>query len=151
MSNIVEEIKQKTEEINRIKQEMVNDLKVRFKDIFLPFFEKWPQVKFVKWSQYTPHFNDGDPCVFGVNDMSGYIEGDDEYEGSISHYGVAHPEVNVFEVFTKNALDQVYQDFKHLESECRSIEESLFLDLFGDHAAVKVSREGIDVTEYIHD
>lgn len=29
----------------------------------------------VGWTQYTPYFNDGDPCVFGVGDLSIAIEG----------------------------------------------------------------------------
>ena len=39
---------------------------------FLPLLDavlKCDRVHSVRWSQYTPYFNDGDACVFGVNDF----------------------------------------------------------------------------------
>lgn len=30
---------------------------------------KYPLVEAIQWTQYTPGFNDGDPCLFGVNDL----------------------------------------------------------------------------------
>ena len=34
------------------------------KEEFKEFFKKVPEVKVIKWTQYTPYFNDGDPCEF---------------------------------------------------------------------------------------
>jgi hypothetical protein len=139
MSTVIEDIQRQTEQINRLKQDMVKDLRVRFKDIFVPFFEKWPEVKFFRWAQYTPYFNDGDECVFGVNDLFGYKEGDDEDdEGSLSCYGD-----------TKNP--ELESDFESLTKQFGGIEPSVLKDLFGDHAEIRVNRSGIEVTEYSHD
>lgn len=33
------------------------------------FFADNPKVTGVCWDQYAPYFNDGDPCVFGVNEF----------------------------------------------------------------------------------
>lgn len=40
----------------------------------------------VYWEQYTPHFNDGDPCVFTVYGI--YLPTDDEDESDIEQDGV---------------------------------------------------------------
>lgn len=31
--------------------------------------DETPEVLAIRWSQYTPGFNDGDPCEFSVNDL----------------------------------------------------------------------------------
>lgn len=33
------------------------------------YFETHPDVVAITWTQYAPHFNDGDACVFSVNDV----------------------------------------------------------------------------------
>lgn len=50
------------------------------------FFDTCPEVESVFWTQYTPYFNDGDACEFGVHDKCYILVGDedvDDYEGSI--------------------------------------------------------------------
>ena len=37
--------------------------------LFKAFFAQYPEVTAVGWTQYTPHFNDGDPCVFRVHEF----------------------------------------------------------------------------------
>jgi hypothetical protein len=43
------------------------------KDAFKDFFDQYPEVRSVKWSQYTPYFNDGDACHFGVNEFEAIV------------------------------------------------------------------------------
>jgi hypothetical protein len=43
------------------------------KDAFKDFFDQYPEVRSVKWSQYTPYFNDGDTCHFGVNEFEAVV------------------------------------------------------------------------------
>lgn len=45
------------------------------KEYFLEIFEKFPELKAVRWAQYTPYFNDGDPCEFGICDPYFIIDG----------------------------------------------------------------------------
>jgi hypothetical protein len=40
-----------------------------------------PGVEAVKWQQYTPYFNDGEPCEFNVHEFRVRIVGDDEDTG----------------------------------------------------------------------
>lgn len=43
-----------------------------------------PQISSFFWTQYTPHFNDGEPCLFSVHELQYVLKGEacDEYEGS---------------------------------------------------------------------
>ena len=41
-------------------------------DSFKLLFENYPDVEAVRWTQYTPYFNDGDTCTFSVHD--GYVK-----------------------------------------------------------------------------
>ena len=42
------------------------------------FLEKYPFVHCVHWTQYTPHFMDGEECTFSVNDICFYIKFSEE-------------------------------------------------------------------------
>lgn len=109
------------------------------------------QVVEFGWRQYTPYFNDGDECIF-----SGYglwvrltadaespkdDEDEDDYEN--------------LELWGRDALrrgtvlgDKAWA----LESAINGGEfDSVLLELFGDHAEVKVRKDGISVNYYSHD
>lgn len=62
----------------------------KLKDVFKHFWDENPGINVVIWTQYAPYFNDGDACVFRINDLtfSNAVEEDDindldwgEYEG----------------------------------------------------------------------
>jgi len=42
-------------------------------DLFAPLFAENPEVVAFQWRQYTPYFNDGDPCAFGSYHEDGDI------------------------------------------------------------------------------
>jgi hypothetical protein len=96
-------------------------------------FEKFQDVGSVRWTQYTPHFNDGEPCVFsvyfeGTLDVGEPARDDDEYE---YNYGR--------ESFTA---------FRKLVEEAEEVLE----EAFGDGSKVTVHRDGrVEVDEYEHD
>lgn len=45
------------------------------------FFEACPEVNAIFWRQYTPYFNDGEPCEFSVHDLFFNINGLEKYDG----------------------------------------------------------------------
>lgn len=47
--------------------------KTFIQEVAAPFFAEFPEITAVIWTQYTPYFNDGDPCEFYVNDIDGVI------------------------------------------------------------------------------
>lgn len=65
MSNKFDEIMTLRAELEAKLQEFGQEA---FTEGFAPFFAANPHVDGVIWTQYTPYFNDGDACEFGVND-----------------------------------------------------------------------------------
>lgn len=93
------------------------------------YFDNHPDVYGIKWTQYTPHFNDGDACVFGLHTVSAFptkknFDDNDDYE--FECYG-EEPETT---------LNQI---------------EDILEVVFGDHAEVRATRDSIEVEEYEHD
>jgi len=117
------------------KEKLSADGKAMLQKHFLEFFEKFPEAEAVRWTQYTPYFNDGDACVFGVNEFTykkvGDSEGGDYEDGFHDSYGKDRPE------FMKTKLGAIPSDV--LEA------------VFGDHVQITATRDGFAVEEYEHD
>lgn len=130
-----------------------------------------PRVSAIQWRQYTPYFNDGDPCEFGahLNDEGfvaldkvptywHYDEATDE-EGepvqTLGSYGADSLGTKVYDynarAFVEKAnptpLDiaaqQLEDNWNHYEAVVR--------EHFGEHAVVIATREGFNVEYYEHD
>ena len=43
-----------------ISEQFQSEVQLAFKELF----DKHPEVKSMQWAQYTPYFNDGEPCEF---------------------------------------------------------------------------------------
>lgn len=67
-------VKQVVAEYGIAKAEFEEKMKNAFNDIFKTFFEQYPEIKAVGWNQYTPYFNDGEPCEFSVGEVFGVAE-----------------------------------------------------------------------------
>lgn len=132
-----------------------------------------PTVTEFGWHQYTPYFNDGEPCIFGANGAwtrliaDPEIEEDDLYEGKfdigygaderigfrsvLSWEGVWPDRQAIYGPYT-GPDEARYDRLRALRS---AIEGGAFddvlLSLFGDHCEVTVRRDGIQVDEYSHD
>jgi hypothetical protein len=101
------------------------------------------------WRQYTPFFNDGDTCHFGANtDEIDFTLGGEEFEY------VGRSDADPLSKYGEDAI-------KTNPERCAAVNDVLdFLDnfdsddletLFGDHAEITVSRDGVSVDEYSHD
>lgn len=127
------------------------------------------------WAQYTPYFNDGDPCTFGMNGLWVYavedvkgVEDEDQlydllhewkydYEGSPA-FGYSDSKYRKTTGYGRNELPNPNYDPRYGEAyeACQAIysalsDNDLALDLFGDHVEVTFSAEGVDVEEHDHD
>ena len=112
-------------------QKTVKELgKVRFTDYFKEVFDKHPEIESVKWHQYTPFYNDGETCVFGLHGVHVYDKDEKEYMS-----------------WGDEPLEKVAND---IESQLEAIEDVL-QEAFGDHAEVIVTRTGVEVEEYDHE
>lgn len=121
------------------------------------------RVEAIRWEQYTPFFNDGEPCEFSPGEIRVKLSGiseDDVYtdygDGFVSPYDLTDYDI------PWNYRTQGPRPYKK-EIGGVSIEglEDLFFDLdpwtywlqetFGDHAQVTATPEGFNVEYYDHD
>jgi hypothetical protein len=130
-----------------------------------------PTMKAFGWQQYTPYFNDGDPCTFSVNSPWFLTVADpdpDDVEDFYTYevdYG-SHPSLGERD----NRYEGSYSDRKLVSSvytgpdearydRVRALSaainggafEDVLLEAFGDHAEVRVTAQGITVDTYSHD
>lgn len=122
-------------------------------------------IRSFSWTQYTPYFNDGDACVFGVN-SDAMINGADEYgdsddeddeetPASVPGRPTIMPWASGLSPEQKAEADAAYEawraPFKKIGAFLNGWEDEDMLFMFGDHVKVTVSKEGIDVENYDHD
>jgi hypothetical protein len=108
------------------------------------FMTKHPSVKAIGWAQYTPYFNDGDPCTFSLRGLhaSAMDEREEDLYGDGWHEIYGDPE--------EGFAAEDWQALKDLEGALGSLEDELHA-VFGDHVRVIVTPDGVDVEEYSHD
>lgn len=127
-------------------------LNIRFKE----FFEKHPIVEKVLWTQFTPYFADGDPCVFSVNDFELRFFKNKLGNAVVSQHYIHEDEgrPSYGEYYDLDSLGPEHhaalKDLSEFSSQCYDI-EPLLKDVFGDHCLVVATAQGFKVSEYEHD
>ena len=135
-----------------------------------------PNVARFGWQQYTPYFNDGEPCTFGVGalwadpvtlpnqfadvdedeedswDYRAGVEYDDRWGTKEWDYEGDWPNrERVYREYAGN-YPETYVTLMALYNAFESGHyEDALLEAFGDHARIIVTREKILVDEYPHD
>jgi hypothetical protein len=139
-----EQIRAKTAALNEQIAALQKEAAEMIKPMLSEFIKANPQVEQVYWTQYTPYFNDGDPCVFRVNEPYFVFIGDDEeYDAwSISKSEYA-PAQETCSAETAAACSALAKELASLDGPLET--------LFGDHVKVIVTAGGVDVDEYSHD
>ncbi|UJV42037.1 hypothetical protein [Streptomyces sp. AMCC400023] len=127
-----------------------------------------PTVTEFGWRQYTPYFNDGEPCTFSAHGTWVRTDADedadeDELEmwghrtlGKVTtEWGDVDPNTRC-----RTVVSETYEGPDHARYDrCKALEkaiegghfEHVLLDAFGDHANITVRRDGIQVEFYDHD
>ena len=220
LTQMKEEFKTLQERIEALNAEMQEKSKVLMKEALRDFFEKYDGVvQNLFWRQYTPYFNDGESCEFGVHDvhitLTSDVDDEDLEEGS-EVYGPEDiakfkEKIEQWESFNRDpkAAALKYQsyyiqkykrdpfeadkwsgktsaqrmnewtpdyisldvrrkelavaenlianyptlkaDYLDIYSLIAGINEDIMKAMFGDHAKVICSKDGIEVEEYEHD
>lgn len=128
------------------------------KEALKELFAAFPILDSVKWTQYTPYFNDGDACTFSVNDV--YIK----FSGvtgtraeSVGDWGdgwlnldYEHEILNEIEQLDEPTKKSLIKTIELLNKELQGNEDALYA-AFGDHVEVIVDRTNIDAVSYSHD
>lgn len=135
------------EKMAAMKEELKTLGEKLFREGSQDIFDAFPTVKSFSWTQYTPYFNDGDECVFGVNDyfrveLEDGTELEDVYDSSYR---------NQRKIDAGEELDLEDNLGVALSELVSGIDNDTMKSLFGDHVRVTVNREGIDTEYYEHD
>lgn len=165
LDQLIVEFRQQKEEFQRKAQALMLEV---MKD----FFNKNPGITAMKWTQYTPYFADGDPCVFNVNEPTftnapldnldevspyGEYEGEEEgvwatdcsirniLEGKASWCADIKDSVEASGPYDLDSVDAIRQAISSSDM------EDVMYTMFGDHVEVTATREGFEVNEYDHD
>lgn len=154
-------LREKQEEIKKLKKEMLEASNKIFTDLTKTIFEDHPKVESFGWNQFTPYFNDGDTCYFSVNTDYIQINGEsvDESdwinETKITNYGTWNREKREYEGRTEVPnLDydpELAKATDEIREFLRNFDNDFFLSQFGDHAEITITAEGVSVDEYEHD
>lgn len=158
----IEQFKEKKEAIIKQQQE----LKAQVTDVFSKgvkeLFDKYPNhLAQIFWNQYTPYFNDGDPCQFSVNNF--YINGEEAYDYGRDPIDDLYTPEEIklrdeyagYTNFFTCLSDERVQEFKLVEHEvCAFLalfDEDDYEFMFGDHSEITITKKGISVRHYDHD
>lgn len=147
-------LKQKAE---AFQQEMMKQGQTLLQECFTEIFNQYPDLKYFSWTQYTPYFNDGDTCYFGVNEIE-YING---YSAWYENEDNDEDFVNLFEVDKHESGEYHWQLKKNgeyaslgnkiedeLNSVINAIPDEIMQQVYGDHVKVVVSRTETKVEDY---
>lgn len=145
-------------------EEMMNEvqktLRAKMKDVFKAFFDSYPEVKTIHWTQYAPYFNDGDECVFGVNQP--YFTRTEHAELEDREHAWGEGDDGIIETRVWDEVSRRYvaanidpnliRDMDTFTGILQSgVNEAVMQAMFGNHVWVKAHRDGFEVDDYDHD
>lgn len=109
------------------------------KAAFGEVFAAHPEITAIRWAQYAPSFNDGDPCVFSVHEWYAKIgdtkEGGDNDDGFLLSYESEKVEE------AEDDIDALFALF----------DDDVMEDEFGSSVKVTATRDGFETEEYNDD
>jgi hypothetical protein len=171
-------------QIKKLQNQLTKDSEKLFKASCQEIFNNHEDFSSFAWTQFTVHWNDGDPCEFSVYNDSIYIDNEDDAEDvyslnlfyeelKVKDKSIAKLEKEAQQLEKDGSNDwrikhnrerikdlqagdlekteRRYKFVKEISDLLKSIDEDSFERMFGDHAKVVVTRDGIDVESYEHD
>ena len=162
MPTISKDLKERLSKIDQIRQELSKAEQSAVKDIMDMLKELMvnnPKLEAIRWQQWIPGFNDGEPCEFTVGEISfqfaNAVEKDEngeeqDSEDFMDEYDLKkyferqvdilnHKEVTAL----KKSVDEataVFGKLTEMESQLR--------DMFGDNMEITVTASGVETEEY---
>lgn len=157
VKEIKEVVKETEDDFLAIKEEMKrlrDEARSKVKNFFIKgmdtIFDTFSEVKSVSWTQYTPYFNDGEPCEFWCNSDDFCVNGYDDYDEEGDE-----GEINVLDYDYNNGRQYKYHKGEEISNAIggflKQLDKDDFKTMFGDHATVIVKKGEITVEEYDHD
>lgn len=168
MSKLQEKFDKLLDEQEELRRKFQATAQELFKETTKEFFDSNPAITAVVWTQYTPYFNDGDTCEFGVNSPTftnapdpenvnwGSYDGDEEGVFAVENISYV---MNSDRDYYKNEQEAIKKagviDVDSCEAFqrmiCSSAMEDVMQAMFGNHVKVIATRDGFDIQDYDHD
>lgn len=160
------EFEKATGEVNKVLtdyEEMMNKvqatLQEKMKDIFTAFFNTHPNVKTVHWTQYAPHFNDGEECIFSVHEPYFTTLEHDELTDRSDAWGEDEGVIETRrwdsdkrEYVDNDIAPALIADMNTLSNILQSeANEGVMRAMFDTSVWVKAHRGGFVVDDFVHD
>lgn len=143
------------EQFHKFQTEYYKQCEKLFKATFVQFFKENPKIVCVTWTQYTPYFNDGEPCVFSTGDKWFLTkEGYEDFKncgGSYAEEYAAGKPSYYEEKYRKDLTEKDFEIIDKFQQFLFSTADDVYLTLFGDHSYVIATKEGFEVDECSHD
>lgn len=159
-------IKESKKRHHAIQKEYQEKQQALLKIVFLELFNAIPEISHIAWSQYTPHFNDGDECVFRRNDFYFLTSREADLlreEGEtidvrqfcreeIGHYmSSSYTFDKIAGEYDPTTASRICAAAKKWDEVLEEIDDEIWEATFGDHVGVLATREGFEIDEYEHD
>jgi len=167
---LLEEACKLENEIKELKLKYMDKMRTVLNEGFRNFFNCYPNIEAIAWNQYTPYFNDGEPCVFSANDpylltkkgLELFKDSDRDYaeEFEVIERDYDTDRKNKYETKTylvqKEYVDEItlkeaLEAKKHMDIMFECLTEEILENTFGDHAIIIATRDGFDVQRFAHD
>lgn len=132
--------------IEKIKKEVEKESAIVFKKSMVSFFEAFPEVSKILWTQYTPYFNDGDPCTFSLGEV--YFVPKDVEDEDFGYWDYDDVAFSTYD--DRKPSEELGIAMKAITSLINKLDDFLE-DQFGDHMMITLTKDGIDTIEYDHD
>lgn len=154
-------IKSLVNEFNKMKKQFQEKAKAVFVETVSEFWKLNPKIHAITWVQYTPYFNDGEPCEFGVHELVACTKDSlvqmgtypDRYEGSyqVDYKSKSHEMVKQEWETSDITLEEYERANDYLDS-IAELPGDVFYDMFGDHSRIVMYRDGkVEVDTFDHD
>lgn len=152
----MKELKRLISDFDEARKSFNAQAKKAFTSSMKDFFIENPEIKIIKWKQFSPYFNDGDECTFRVGmpifsnapnaeDLDGeeYVGDEDTDEPVWIHGEDAYGEQEAPPI---QRLHAAMDDFETVQQSTAF--EELAEAMFGNHVEIVITPEGINVEDY---
>ena len=143
----IEKIQEARLSLNELIENSRQAIREELLELFKEVLEKSNYVKRIYWRQYTPYFNDGEPCEFDIYDIwfQTNTEDDMDEEYSFSVWGEEYSDYH-------NHPEEEHQMYYELNQTVQSLGDVLE-SVFGDHVEISYTKGDEDflIDHYYHD
>ncbi len=156
----LKELTIKYDAVRKLNQEIISISSDIFDDFISEIFNKYPIESF-GWTQYTPYFNDGETCIFSAN--TDYLKINGEYAEESDWISptkiISWGDWNSVTRKYENRVEEPNESYNSILSECydeitgflSNFDNQFYLEKFGDHAEITVTKEGFTIEDCDHD